>query len=227
MSASLLGLAAGTVAGASRAGWKALYQVNPLFMVGGSFVGLPGQVFPFSGLAGALLGVVQGALGSGSPYIGEWLVMPGGKMVSQAAATYPFASLQIAANATVQEPLSLSMLLRAPVKDGFGYLTKPAIWTSIQAALTAHNNAGGTYIIFTPGLFYQGGILLDVFDATDGETKQEQVDWQFDFFFPLITQQGASASFSSAMQTMQGGGPVNGTLNWSATARGIANAVGL
>ena len=215
MSASLIGLGVGVAAGTSRAGWQALYQVNPLFLQGGSFASIPGGFFPFTLLAGALLGAVQGALGSGDPYVGQWLVLPGGKMLTQSVATYPFASQQVAANATVQEPLTLSLLLRAPVKDGFGYATKPAIWTSIQTALTAHNNAGGTYTIFTPALFYQNGLLLNVFDATSGGTKQEQVDWQFDFFFPLITQQGAQSAFSTAMQKMQGGQPVSGAPTWA------------
>lgn len=216
MSFSLLAAGVGAVAGASQATWQALYQVNPLFLSGGSFANVPGGLFPFTGLAGALLGVVQGALGSGSPYLGEWMVMPGGKMLSQAAATYPYASQQVAANATVQEPLTLSMLLRAPVKDGFGYSTKPAIWSSIQAALTQHNNAGGTYTIFTSALFYQNGLLLDVFDATDGSTKQLQTDWQFDFFFPLITQAQAAYSFSNAMSKLAGGQQVTGAPSWAA-----------
>lgn len=215
MSGSLIGLGVGVAAGTSRAGFDALYQINPLFLQGGSFANIPGGVFPFSLLAGALLGVVQGALGSGEPFLGRWMVLPGGKMLNQSVATYPFASQQVAANATMQEPLTLSLLLRAPVKDGFGYATKPAIWTSIQTALTAHNNAGGTYTIFTPALFYQNGLLLNAFDATNGHTKQEQVDWQFDFFFPLITQQGAASAFSTAMQKLEGGQPVTGAPTWS------------
>jgi hypothetical protein len=208
-------------ANAARSAWQALYEVNPLFLVGGSFANFPGGIYPFSGLAGALLGVVQGALGSGQPFLGEWLVMPGGKMISQSVAIYPYASQQVAANATVQEPLTLSMLLRAPVKDGFGYLTKSAILTSLKVALTAHNNAGGTYTVFTPGLLYQNGLLLDVFDATAGETKQVQVDWQFDFFFPLITKQAATAAFSSAMAKIAGRQPVTGAPSWAALSVGL------
>ena len=213
MSGSLIGLGIGVAAGVSRAGFDALYQINPLFLQGGSVASIGGYC-PFSLLAGALLGNVQGLLGSGEP-LGKWWVLPGGKMLNQSVATYPFASQQVAANATVQEPLTLSMLLRAPVKDGFGYATKPAIWTSIQTALTAHNNAGGTYTIFTPALFYQNGLLLNVSDVTSGGTKQEQVDWQFDFFFPLITQQGAQSAFSTAMQKLQGGQPVTGAPTWA------------
>lgn len=195
---------------AARGAWQLLFQTNPLFLTGGIFANAPLGIFPFSGLAGALLGVVQGAASSGEPWMGQWMVLPGGKIVNQAVATYPFWNQQTAGNATVQEPLTLSLMLRAPVKDTFGYASKFAIWNSLKTSLTAHNNAGGTYTVFTPAVLWQNGLLLDVFDATDGETKQEQVDWQFDFYFPLITSSGASSAFNTAMQKLSGSSQVNG-----------------
>lgn len=208
------GIALSAVAGATQAGWTALYQINPLFLTGGSFAGVPGGIFPFSLLAGAALDLTQDLIGGGSPW--AWKVMAGGKMVSQSVATYPFASQQVAANATVQEPLAVSMLFRAPVNASFGYVTKTAILTALQTALTNHNNAGGAYTIFTPGLFYQNGLLLNVIDVTTEETKQLQVDWEFDFFFPLITQQAAGSGLSSAMSKLSGGQPFTGAPSWTA-----------
>lgn len=195
---------------AVRAGWQLLFQTNPLFLTGGLFANAPLGIFPFSGLAGALLGTLQGAVSSGDPWMGQWMVLPGGKLVNQSVATYPLWNQRVAGNATVQEPLALSLMLRAPVKDAFGYASKFAILNSLQTSLTAHNNAGGMYTVFTPGILYQNGLLLDVFDATDGETKQEQVDWQFDFFFPLITASGAQSAFNAAMTKLSGGAQVNG-----------------
>lgn len=208
-------------ANAARAGWETLYQISPIYLVGGSFTNAPLGMFAFSDLAGALLGAVQGGISNGAPYAGLWMVLPGGKLVNQSAAVYPYASQQVAANATVQEPLTLSMLFRAPVKDGFGYLTKAAILTSIKTALTAHNNAGGTYTVFTPGLLYENGLLLDVFDATSSHTHQEQVDWQFDFFFPLITAQAATSAFNAAMTKLAGGQPVSGIPSWSTLGQSV------
>lgn len=209
-----IGGGVGLLAGSSRTAYDAIYQINPLFLQGGSFAGMPRGLYPFTGLAGSLLGEVQGAVSSDEPYLGKWLPLPGAKMVSQSVATYPFASQQVAANATVQQPLTLSMLFVAPVHSSFGYMSKAAIFIAIQQALTQHNNAGGMYTIFTPSLFFQNGILLDVSDATSGDTKQVQVEWQFDFFFPLITQQAATAAFSSAMQKLAGGQPVAGLPQW-------------
>lgn len=221
---------------AVRAGWELAFQVNPLYLTGGSFANAPGGIFSFGGLAGALLGPIQGALGStipfvalpsliaaeglgalgsGEPWMGLWIVLPGGKMVSQSVATYPFASQKVAANATVQEPLTLSLMLRAPVKDGFGYPSKFAILNVLKATLTAHNNAGGTYTVFTPGILYEDGLLLDVFDATDGETKQEQVDWQFDFYFPLISRASAAAALSNEMAKLAGQQQIQGAPSWA------------
>lgn len=170
-----------------------------------------------SNLAGSTLSPFQEiAPRSGSPFLGQFTVIPGGKLLSQAAATYPFASQQIAANATVQQPIAVSLLLRAPVKDGFGYATKAAIFTSLKQALTLHNNAGGTYIVFTPAFMYDNCLLLDVTDVTDGESKQEQVMWQFDFYQPLITRAQAQGAYNSAMTKMSGGQPptVTGAPTW-------------
>lgn len=205
------GLAAiGAVGGATaaQAAWQLIYQDSPIWLHGGTFAGIPGHTFPMSGLAGSVLSTAQGlASGSGSPFLGQFMVIPGGKLLSQSAATYPFASQQIAANATVQQPLAVSLLLRAPVKDGFGYATKAAIFTSLKQALTLHNNAGGTYIVFTPAFMYDHCLLLDVTDVTDGESKQEQVMWQFDFYQPLITRAQANGATNAAMTRMSGGQP--------------------
>lgn len=194
-------------ANAIRSAWAAVYQDSPIILTGGSFANTQLGMFPLVGLAGPLLGAVQGAISNGAPYFAEFIVLPGAKLVSQSVAVYPFASQQVAANATVQEPLTLSILMRAPVNSAFGYLMKAAIFSSLKLALTQHNNAGGTYTVLTPSYPYQNGILLDMVDVTEGETKQVQVDWQFDFFFPLITTQEETAAYNSALQHIAGGGP--------------------
>ena len=202
---------------AIRSAWQLLYQVSPIILAGGTFAGVPGGLFPMSGLAGSLLSAAFNvATGSAQPFFGEYMVIPGGKLLSQSVATYPFASQQIAANATVQQPLSFSLLLKAPVKDGFGYLTKTAIFTSLKSALQLHNNAGGTYIVFTPAYMYDNCLLLDITDVSDGESKQVQVMWQFDFYQPLITQAAAQGAISNAMQVISGSQPVTGAPSWAA-----------
>jgi hypothetical protein len=220
--------AIGAIGGATaaQAAWDFTYQSSPIYLEGGTFAGLH-VPFPMAGLAGSVLSIAQGlASGPGSPFLGKFMVIPGGKLLSQAAATYPFASQQIAANATVQQPIAVSLLLRAPVKDGFGYATKAAIFTSLKQALTLHNNAGGTYIVFTPAFMYDNCLLLDVTDVTDGESKQEQVMWQFDFYQPLITRAQANAATNPAMTRMIGGQPptVAGPPTWG-TLGGLGTAI--
>lgn len=198
-----------------RAAWQASFQVNPIYLTGGSFSTAPGSIYSLGTLAYAVGGEIVSQLTGSQPWPGQWIVLPGAAIVKQSVATYPFASQQVAANATVQEPLTLSMLFRAPANELFGYLSKLGIFMALQAALIAHNNAGGTYTVLTPSSIYQNGLLLNVFDATDGETHQEQVDWQFDFFFPLITQQQANASVSRAMSKLSNGQQIIGPPSWS------------
>ena len=204
------------VANAIRSAWSTLYQVSPIIMQGGSFANSPGGLFPMSALAGQILALGQGLLSdSPDPFFGLYTVIPGGTLINQSVATYPYASLQIAANATVQEPNRVSLLLKAPVKDGFGYLTKTAIFTSLQLALQTHNNAGGSYIVFTPAFMYQNGLLLTMTDVSDGESKQTQIMWQFDFYFPLITQADAATAYNTSMAKFAGGQPVVGAPSWA------------
>lgn len=203
-------------ASAARSAWQAIYQISPIILQGGSFINAPTGLMPISLLAGSLLSTVQGLVTNSQPFFGEYMVIPGGTALAQEVATYPLANLQTAANATIQMPLTLSLLLRAPVRDGFGYATKAAIFSSMRLALETHNNAGGTYIVMTPALMYQNGLLLNITDVTDGENTQPQTMWQFDFFFPLITRAEAGSAFNKQLSRLAGGMPITGAPSWAA-----------
>lgn len=198
-----------------RSAWDFLYQVSPIFLTGGIVSAMPGGVLPFAALGPVVAATVAGVATPGAEsFFGRFEVIPGGTIINQSVATYPFANQQVAANATIQEPLTISLQLKAPVQSGFGYLLKSAIFPALQYSLATHNNSGGLYTVMTPAVPYFDCILTAVTDVTDGESKQTQIMWQFDFFKPLISQSAATSALNSLMSKLSGGTPILGAPSW-------------
>jgi hypothetical protein len=209
------------------------FQISPIILVGGIASNTLGGMLPIIGLTGQLAGAVQGAISSGGmstdDFFARFIPVPGSTLVNQQIATYPFANQQVAANATIQQPLNISLRMICPVKDTAGYLTKTAILTALQNSLAAHNAAGGRYHIATPAYIYTDTLLTQMTDATGGAGKQQMIEFQLDFVKPLVTQQGATSAFNSLMSKLSSGGQVTppttaGTSFWSNPAVAVGSA---
>lgn len=208
------------------------FQVSPIILVGGIAANTLGGMLPIIALGGQVAAAVQGALSGGvntDAFFARYVPIPGSTLINQSIATYPFANQATAANATIQQPLAISLRMIAPVKDDAGYLTKLATWTSLQNSLVAHNAAGGTYTVCTPWFIYTGCILQDVTDTTGGEGKQQQIMAQWSFIQPLTTQMQANSAYNSLMSKLAGGAQVTpattaGTSIWSNAATAVGSA---
>lgn len=161
-------------------------------------IGLTGQI-------GAFLQGIASPQDVTSAFYAKYVPIPGGTVINNAIATYPFANQQVAANAIIEQPKNISLRMIAPVRDTGGYLTKTAIFTALQTALQNHNNAGGTYTIATPAFLYTDCVMTTMTDITSGNTKQQQIEWQLDFIKPLISTSDANAAFSNQMAKLSGG----------------------
>jgi len=145
--------------------------------------------------------------------------MPGSTLISQSVATYPFANQAIAANATIQQPLTISLMMIAPINQPGGYLTKLSMFSNLQKQLALHNSSGGTYIVATPAFIYNYMLLTSVTDATpevsaeDG--KQVQIQYQFDFIQPVLTAEGAQAALNGLTQRLTNGNQIAQPIGWS------------
>jgi len=191
--------------GAFRDLYKFLFEKCPIFLTGGEY-DFP---MPIIGLVGQLAALGQGILTNGAltfdDFYADFLPLPGSNVINNAIATYPFANQQVAANAIIEQPKNISLIMIAPVRDTGGYLTKLAIFTALQTALQNHNNAGGSYTILTPAYPYFNCVMSSMTDITDGDTKQRQVQWQIDFVKPLISIADATAAFSNQMSKISNG----------------------
>lgn len=211
-----------------RSAYDIAFQVSPIILNGGIVANTPGGMMPIIGLVGQLASLAQGVLSSGGlsldDFFARYVVLPGGTIISNAVGTYPFANQQVAGNAIIMQPKNVSLLMIAPVKDTGGYLTKLALFTSLQSSLESHCAAGGTFHVATPARIYTNCILTSMTDVTGGEGRQQQIQWQLDFVQPLITQQAASSAFSALMSKLSGGQQVTDGA-WSGAVAAAGSAV--
>jgi hypothetical protein len=222
------------ISDAFRSTYDLAFQCSPIILVDGIASNTLGGMLPIIALVGQSAAFLQGALSSGSfstsDFFARFVPIPGSTLVNQQIATYSFANQQTAANATIQQPLNISLHMICPVKDTAGYLTKTAILTSLQNSLVAHNAAGGTYHVATPGYIYKNCILQSITDTTGGDTKQQQISFQWDFQQPLVTGQQATLAYNSLMSKLAGGNavsgatPAPGTSIWSNSAVAVGFA---
>jgi hypothetical protein len=197
---------------------KLIFQVCPIFLTGGVASQQPGSILPLMWLTNR-----SGDSSQGFSYnvaqlpplpitdlddsFGSFNVIAGGTLVNQNIATYPFANQSIAANATVREPLSISVFMDTPMRTPRGvfgtqgsggqiptsvdpWSVKIAIMTALKGTLDLHNNLGGTYTVFTPAYMYTNLIMKSLTDASRAVSPNNNIpqnSWKFEFEKPLIT----------------------------------------
>jgi hypothetical protein len=216
----------GASAAAYRAQYNLAFQVSPIILQGGIAASAQGGLIPIIQLYGQTGLLAPGA--SVDDFFAQYLPLPGGTLISNAVGTYPFANLTVAANAVIQQPLTLSMLMIAPVNRAGGYLTKLSTFTALQGSLQLHNASGGTYIVATPAFVFTNLIMTAMTDVTHGEGTQQQIEWQLDFIAPLLTLEAAAAAQSNLMAKVTGGGKIVGTPAWSGNQQALpSNLAGI
>jgi len=139
--------------------------------------------------------------------------LPNSTLEEWQVAEYPFANLTMAANAVIQMPLKLSMLMVCPAQTGGGYILKQAQLTALKLGIDTHIQTGGTFTILTPAYTYTNCLLTSLRDITPPSEKQTQIIYQWDFVQPLITTSAISAIASNLIQGITNG-TAQSVLNW-------------
>lgn len=184
------------------------YQLAPIMLVGG----IADKVTPNGTMT--VLTLTEGSenvnYATESEYFAHFKPLPGGTIVDFSPAEYPYASLNMAANAMVQNALNFSMLMECPPRSGKNsYPSVQAIITRIQTQLKAHILAGGTFTVATPGVIYANCLLKTLRDASSAGDRTVQNAWVWEFTQPLITQQGAFESFNGLYNKIANGLPTS------------------
>jgi hypothetical protein len=191
------------------------YQVCPIILTGGVASQIPGGMLP-------LLNILRGRIGGtplNLPYdpddldnaFGAFNVLPGGTLVAQQIVKYPFANQSVAANATVRDPLTLSIIMDSPMRGFDAWAQKHQVMTNLKGTLDHHNNAGGTYTIMTPSYMYMEMIMTSLTDNSRGNSALPQNAWRFDFEKPLVALSDLSGAQNLLMSKITNGTPTDGT----------------
>lgn len=206
---------------AAVASYNLAYQISPIILQGGIFPSASMPIISLYGSSSLILSALNFVTGATDPtqLFPVYLPLPGSTLISNQVGMYPFANRQVAANAVIQQPLTLSMQMIAPVNQPGGYLTKLAMFTALQGSLSQHNAAGGTYNVMTPAFLYTNLLMTGMEDMTSGQGNQKQIEWRLDFIQPLVTQQAAAAAQSSLLSLITSGGQVTNT-TWSGAPYG-------
>ncbi len=197
------------------------FQLSPIVLTGGIFAtpGFPGGALPLLAITQpeAFLGGLLGGsnVASLDAFFANFHPSPGSTLLEYQVGTYPFANQAVAANAVIQQPRSLSMLMYCPAKGPEGYLLKLATMEILTTVLNYHIRNGGTFTVLTPAQIYINGLLLKLTDVSGGESKQAQNTYQWDFFFPLLTQEQASSVQGGLMSKLTNGVQLDGSASWS------------
>jgi hypothetical protein len=207
------------------------YQVCPIILTGGAAAQIAGGMMPLLSITNAGGGVnLAGTIlpfdiGDLDEAFATFTVLSGGTLVSQQVAKYPFANQSVAANATIREPLTLSVIMDTPMRGPNAWALKHSTMTALKTALDNHNNAGGLYTVQTPAFMYDNLILTSLTDTprAGGSSPLPQNAWKFDFEKPLVTLDDAAAVQNQLTSKMSAGTPTDGSQSGPQTATPGAN----
>ena len=185
--------------------FQRIYQIAPIFFVNG--IAGAGNSVPISTYLQN--GQVPLTLDN---YFANFKPLSGSTLENWGVADYPLAALTIAANAVVQNPLQISMLMICPVQANAqnNYATKIATISALKTTIDNHILTGGWFDVLTPAFFYQGCLLTELKDVTTSDTKQVQLQYQWDFTKPLITEEQAGTVQTTFLNKVTQGFKVSG-----------------
>jgi hypothetical protein len=189
------------------------YQICPIILTGGIAAQVPGAMLPILSL------MYPGGSALNLPYnindlddaFAAFNVVPGGQLILQQIGQYPFANQWVAANAVIREPLTISVIMDTPMRGTTPWAIKQQVFTSLQATLESHNNAGGTYTVATPAYIYTNLVMLALTDTSRAANSLPQNAWRFDFEQPLVSQQAANGIQNQQMSMITNGVVTTGT----------------
>ena len=198
------------------------FRITPIFLTGGIAGAIPGAALPIIAIFQPSLFTAITSLASSDfvldNFFAHFRPLPGATLINQDLGRYPFANQAVAANAVIQEPLTVSMLMVTPVRPPDNVLFKFVTMQAAKAAVDQHNNSGGTYTVLTPSYPYTNGIMRR-WVALPDEGTQSQNMWQLDFEFPLISLQAAVQSYNNLMGRIGAQTPLTtnaaGQIPWS------------
>jgi hypothetical protein len=207
------------------AAWTLSFELSPIVLCGGIAQYLGAGLLPIISITEAV-DFVTGVLGSGGPpnlddFFAHYQPLPGGTLAENQIGNYPFANQNVAANAIIAQPLTISMLMICPARQAGGYPKALATMMLLTSMLNQHDQLGGTYTVITPKGFYTNLVRLRMVDVSTAQSHQAQNAYQLDFLRPLLTLEQAQSAQSSLMAKLSNGTQIQGQPAWSGSAAAV------
>jgi hypothetical protein len=196
------------------------YQIAPILFVNGIANGIgtganSNQSLPITHFTENLpvpLGITQNGVNlSLEDFFCQFKPATGSTLQNWQIANYPFANSTIAANATIAQPLTVSLIMVCPARGLNTLPLRQGILTRLKQALDVHILQGGTFTVLTPAYVYTNCLLVALRDITSQDDKQVQSVYQWDFVQPLLTQQSAAQAYNGLMNALQNNNVLSGT----------------
>jgi hypothetical protein len=111
------------------------------------------------------------------------------------------------------------------MKTPNSWALKMATMTALKATLDAHNNLGGTYIVFTPAFIYQHMCMTALTDVSTAESPLPQNAWRWDFTRPLVQLEELQIQLNNLMANITGSLPVSVTAGGAFTGSGLPGSI--
>lgn len=190
------------------------YQINPIVLVNG---------IAGNGNSMNITMLTEGAdkiFDDPDQYFASFKPISGGTLQEWQIAEYPFATVQMAANAMIQMPLKISLVMACPAKNSGPfqsntYQGKLSVITNLKNQINQHVLLGGTFTVLTPAYIYENCLLTSLRDISNVADKQVQFMYQWDFVQPLITEQAVQAVYNGILTNIGNGLPVPTPLSWN------------
>jgi hypothetical protein len=130
--------------------WNLSFRYSPVLLTGGIAQNVPGQILPILALTDAAA-LAQGLITSTYNFFASWEVLPGSTLISQKIGTYPFVNQVVAANATIQNPNTVSMMMICPAQPGNG-LTGALVGGLVAGGIAALGSSQGSVGVGSDGV---------------------------------------------------------------------------
>lgn len=198
------------------------YRISPIILTGGLAKSTYTNALPIvaltEGLSFANSLLTSGSVNNLDNFFAHFDIPAGGTLINNMIGQYPFANQSVAANAIIQNPLNLSVVMHCPMSGRGAAVTKMSTIMALQASLDLHNQMGGTYTIITPAYLYTNMVMNMMRDISQAGPTQPQSMFQFDFTRPL-TQISQLQQVKSTLMAKLANGTKTGT-SWGATGSG-------
>ena len=201
--------------------YQLAFECSPIVLTGGIADSVSGGVIPIISLteSSSLISTILNGtdITDLNNIMCHFKPLSGATLIDQSVGHYPFPNQTTAANATIANPLNVSMLMQCYPNGDKGVFTRFATINSLRTTLATHNASGGLYNVITPSYIYTNCLLKDIRDVSAEASPGGHVQtlWQWDFEKPLITEEDADEQSSAMSKITDGTSFSDSELSWS------------